>query len=494
MIKTEQQPGTETPITMKPSSTKTLANDISYASTWSYKKVIYKYLSLALPFSGSRIVDAIVEICTGILLATLGLKYLAAGALISTWQRFFIGTGLSIIYSMATPLARIKKDTEVGEIVQQGIILAVVISIPTIIITYFSGSILKLMGLNAEIAGIVNDFYRCGMISVFGIFFTTVQQQFTLCIERPKLSFIISIINGALVLGIGSTLTLGLFGLPALKARGMGYGYSVAFLLTAIGSTFYFLLKDHFRRYKLTKINPLNYFLIKNLLQLGLPYAFQMFSDFFMLYILNIIIGHLGIAQLSAVRVAEMVYMLPLIFIIRWPTATCYLGGQAIKNNNESLLRSFLFTNVGILLLFVTIWLGTSCLFSTKLINIFFDSSNQNNKLAFSFAKIMLWLYPLGLYSEIIRYAITGVLRGNGNAKTSMNNSLFWMLILGIPIIYLTFYLGGGLSTLYTVRNIILAGAVFSLIWLLVKNMTPFFSFSKSQNNSTKNISSISEQ
>jgi Na+-driven multidrug efflux pump len=246
--------------------------------------------------------------------------------------------------------------------------------------------------------------------------------------------------------------------------------------LTAFISTLYFFFnKKSFGKYNLAKCRFWNGKLIKELLQVGVPYTFQMFSDFCMAYVLNLLLGYLGKENLSASRVSEIVYLYPLILIIRWPTATSYLGGRAMKNNNQQLLKKFMYTNVIGLEILNAAWVGIAMIFSKGLINVFIDPNDANNERAIELANTMLWLYPIGLCAETIRYAVTGIMRGNKDTKSSMLNSLIWMLLLGIPAVGLAYYWGAGMSVLSAVRNVVLGGAAFSLSGVLKRGWSALF-------------------
>jgi len=465
--------------------TTAIANqDTNYARQWGTGEIIKKYLALALPFSAPRAVDAALEIGVGALFARLGVKELAASSLISAWQRFIPGTVVSFVYSMSTPLAKRDQDVDVGKIVRHGITVAIATSMPVAALTFFSGSILKLFGQDQEVASLVNDFYRCGIVSVPGTFLATVQQQFTLGIEHPTISLVTTIINDGLALGVGSIFTFGLLGAPRLGVQGMGLGYSIASLVTTSGAAALFLLdKKHFGRYELAKCNFFDWQLIKQLLTLGIPYTFQMFADFGMAYFANFMTGYLGKESLSATRIADMVYLLPLIMLIRCPTATCYLAGRAIKNNNKPLFKGFVYTNVFGLEVLNAVWMILGNVLSKQLIGFFVDIEDPANAKIVALAKTMLWVSPLGLYPEVLRYAIAGVLRSNSDVKSSMYNSLLWMLVLGFPAVVAGYYSGGGAAALYAARNVVLGGAAGSMLYTLIKKVGSFFSSDIPQDN-----------
>ncbi|MCK4869744.1 MAG: hypothetical protein KAS93_01400 [Gammaproteobacteria bacterium] len=454
------------------SSVTELPQGNEYARNWSYCKITKRWVLLALPFTGSRVADIVGELGVGVVLSSLGSEYLAANALIVTIRRFVFGFGLGTLYSISTLIGREDNKRDIGEIVRQGSILAVVVSVPSLALACSSEPILKLLGQNHKVAAIVQDYYVGAAFSVPGMFLSSVFAHFTLGIGKPRISLIANSVNNLVSLGVGSMLTFGWFGMPELSVRGLGYGYSIGSVLTMLGCALYLLLDKQFHAYQLNRFNLKHFRLLGSLLSEGAPFGLQIAFDYLNLYVISIVTGLLGTNALTAARVAEMIYMPLLVLIMRAPQATCKLSGKAIVEGNEQLVKKLVHVNIGVLEVVTISWAVTASLLSKQLTGLLVDINDPKNSSIASLAQTMFWLYPLGLGAEIVRYAAGGSCRSFKKTRVAMVNSFFWLNLLGLPLVGLAYSLDEGLPGLYAARNISLAAAAcaISLHWRHIRN------------------------
>ena len=443
---------------------------------WSRKETTRRFVKLAIPFTASRLTDIISEIISGKFFAILGPEYLAANALMLTMRRLVTGFDLGSLYSVGSLIGREVNDEEIGELARRGILFGLLLSVPASALIFYSKPFLILLGQDSQVSGIVEDFYRGAILSIPGIFLSGAIAQFTVGIKRPNISLVINTASNTLALGIGSALTFGLCGLPKLKAKGLGYGYSIAYAVSITGAGIYFLTNKAFSKYKLASGSFISFRRLGEVIKVGLPFGTQIASDYLMLSIISIITGLLGNDQLTAARIAEMIYIPLLVLSMRAPQANSRLTGDAIKMHCKKLIKRLTYTNITTLEAINALYTFLVCMLSKEVMGLLIDVGDPANQQIVTFTENLFWLYPMGLSAEIIRYGIGGSLRAFKDTKIAMWNSLIILDLIGLPTIYLAYTYGIDLETLYIIRDCALAIAATSISVKWAKKINNYFS------------------
>lgn len=448
-----------------------------YSLNWNYKKVFIEFNKQAIPFSLSRMVDVVGEIAAGYLFSRAGSpEYLAANNLIIVSNRFFVVPAAALFFSISPRLSKCKDDYEkVGTVIRQGFLCAGLLSIVAVAGLLSSGPLFKSFGLNHRVCDIVEDFYIGALLNIPVTFMSSVIQQLTLVTGRQRVSLLINIVNNGFSIGCGSVLMFGSLGFPKLGVRGLGYGYSIGAALSGVSYFAYLNWVKECKKYKFLRSGAQDLRKFWLLLVEALPFSCQTIFDFLQLYIGALLAGRLSIDALSASRIVEMLYIIPYLAIIRYPQITCIMGGRASSIGNHALLNKIFNVTILSMLLLTSIWTVPVYLFSEKLINLFVDVNNLENRQIVALAKDLFWLYPTSLLPEILRYTVAGALRGFNDYRISMYNSLIWLAGIGSGAIYLGYQFGGTLNWIYGARTIALAAGAASLTYQYQKKKKDSF-------------------
>src|SRR6185312_238067 len=112
------------------------------ANSWDISKRI---IALAIPMAGTQFIHiASVFLCMN-MLAHLGHQVLAASALISATQMSIMVTGMSILFALSFLVGHAygaQEYVKIGNFVQQGWILSLLISLPIMLIFWHIGALL----------------------------------------------------------------------------------------------------------------------------------------------------------------------------------------------------------------------------------------------------------------------------------------------------------------------------------------------------------------
>ncbi len=126
-------------------------------------QIIKNVVNLALPMAGSRLIQMLSGFIGMLMLARLGHSILAASMLMTSTQVTIIVIFISLLFSMSVVVGQVygaKKYDEVGAILQQGCILALILSIPLIILFLVADRILLALGQLPELVIYVKHYFR----------------------------------------------------------------------------------------------------------------------------------------------------------------------------------------------------------------------------------------------------------------------------------------------------------------------------------------------
>lgn len=443
-----------------------------YELLWSYPKVVALFFKSGVIYALVRTTNLVGEIATGVLFSRLqGPQYVAANSLIVVSSRVFSAPIISALFSMGPRFSKCKNDAEIGDLIRQGLVAATILSVAVTPVLLTSGKLFRLFGQDPEVCNIVEDFYLAAALNIPWTIISSVLQQFALGISQQKSAFIINVVNIVLSIVMGGML---MFGLPELGVSGMGYGYSIAAVLTMVTYIVY-LRRESFKKYGLFNFSIKDLKFCMKLALEGLPIGFQMFADFFGGYLCNVMTGWLSVGALSASRIVDMIYAVPYLLICRSPQATCIFTGHARKANNKDLIKKLYIVTVGSMVGLTAAWGGIAYLFSGSILQIFVDTSNSENQNIVSLANNLIWLYPIALVFETARYAAAGTLRGMNDYKISMFNSFAFLIAVGSGLTYAAYKYGETLPWIFEARIAALGLAAVSLMYQCKRKVTDFF-------------------
>lgn len=471
-----------------------IATPLDSKASKSYLKLTKEFIQLSAPFAGMRMLDVGAEIVGSVLFLRLGRSYLAANGLIIPMQRFLTSTGTSLLFSMGTYYRENKNDpVAIGEITRKGALISLAISVPAMAIAGTNGYLLRALGLPNELTNIVENFYLAALPSIPFTLLQSVMQQFTLGgLEKPKISFAINLVNNIILIGTGIVLTEGLFGAPQLNETGYGAAYSVAYGVTTLGSGIFFSCHPLFQKYHFYNLESKIKHMTRDILKLGSPLGLQVASDYLLRYALAIMVGWRGDMELSSARSVEMIYIMMFTIILRAPQVTCNLTKDAYTDQNKQLIKRVTYVSTGTLMFLTAIWSSAALGAAKPLLGLFIDTNDENNQNAVKLANELLWIYPIGLATEVIRYTVAGSLRGLKDTKSSMWNSIGLLNFIGIPLLFMAYHYGANTAELYLVEDAILGAAAVSLGCQWASKVSHLFEpLSQTANFATRCYSSI---
>lgn len=408
-----------------------------------------KIFSLALPMAGSQLINVASGFLCMTMLAQLGPQVLAASALIFSTELSIVVTGISILFSLSVLVGHAygaKNYSAIGNFVQQGWTLGLLISVPIIIIFYYIGPILIFFGQKKEIVEIVQIYFNAFIWSVIPELLTVCNQQFCYGIHKKLLIVFTSILSIVVLLITAYVLIFGKFGFPRLGVAGLGFARAAQNLFFFIFTTLFFYYDENFKRFELFKYRVhqhLGYF--SQMLKIGWPISVQMGGEMLSFFVVGIMIGWLGSTALAAFQVVNQYCFLVIICIFSLSQASGILVGHACGAKQFYEVKKLGYVSI-VWVLAVTLLIAVIFIIAPQaLASLYLNIHNPENA---KILHLIVLIFLIAAFSQIfdgLRHILIGILRGLFDTRFPMYMGLLVIWLIGIPSSYVlafTFHMG----------------------------------------------------
>lgn len=397
-------------------------------------------IKLALPLMAAFLAQKGMQMVDTIMMGRLGTDALAAGALgVGVWMAVYVFcTGsMSAVGIAISHLLGAKKKDEISHILQNGIVVALILSIPCMIWIWTASHILTLFGENQMVIEKTQDFLH-GLVWGFpGILCFLVLREFVSAYGRLSIVMLISFIAVPATAIANYCLMYGKLGFPALGIAGIGYACSVIQWLMAISLYIYIMCNTELKPF-IRNFHSKN-FSIKtmwDLARIGVPSGMVFLLDAGTIFVAAVMIGHFGSTALAAHQIALQYVSASYAFPVAISIATGLRVGHAVGANDLSRAKKSAYIGLGIGLLISIIISLVFLLFPTALISIFIGEQSPGDAQVFLLAKLLLSMATLFLCFDAAQAILNGILRGFKDTVFPMWLSCACYWLIGIPIAY----------------------------------------------------------
>ena len=402
------------------------------------------------------------------ILSLLGTQALAAGTLaytlLITLLTFFLGVLLSSVGVYVSYSTGANNKNEVAIVIQQGLWLGTLLSIPGMLLLYNATPILLLLGQDKEIAILAAQLSR-GLAWVF-IPYTVVVNTYKLFtnLKMTYIPMMYSLLSLVLTIVCSYVLSFGNFGFPQMGISGIGIGIAIAYWVQA----FVILLHVHFgkstKEYKIFKNIPgpkFNY--LHKLWKIGWPVGLKYNIEFLLFFVIAVIIGAMDNKDLSVYQVVLQFFMLSSCLASGVGLGAETLVGQAIGGNQQSSIKPSCYAGIILSIMYVTISAITIFIFRDKVSQIFFPQGTYDFDLLIS----LLGLVIIFQFLDSIRKVVTDILVVFKDSRFPLTAEIVGFWIISLPLGYLI-----GINKDLGVRGFLIAlliGVSLSLATMLLR-------------------------
>ncbi len=400
-----------------------------------------KIFSLALPMAGSQLINVASGFLCMAMLAALGHEVLAASALIFLTQLSIMVSGMSILFSLSVLVGHsygAKDYVAIGNYVQQGWTLAILISIPIMLLFWNIDTILLFFGQSKKIADIVHAYFHAFVWAVIPGLLSSCNQQFGYGIHKKALIVSTSCVSVIVLLMTAYVLIFGKFGSPKLGVAGLGYATVAQYSFFFIFTTLFFFYEKSFTRFELFRYRVhkhLDYF--AKMFKIGWPISVQMGGEMLSFFVSGIMIGWIGTVALAAFQIVNQYYFLIVIPIFSLSQASGILVGQACGAEQFHEVKKLSYASITTVLIASSIVAIIFLLLPKTLAAFYMNVDDPKNAATLHLTILIFIIIAFSQIFDAVRNILIGILRGLFDTRFPMIMSLLTIWVIGMPLSYL---------------------------------------------------------
>jgi len=384
-----------------------------------------------------------------IMIGWLGTTELAASAATSDFHSFFfyIAAGVITATSIFISHARGKNSSSnVRSIVQQGILIAVICSIPASFIIFNATFFLSLIGVEQQIITAAIPYAQTLCLAFLPMMLMTVMQQFIAAHDKTRIILLVTM-AGLPLNALGNYLLLfGNFGFPELKLAGAGIATTLTASFMFLCLFIYTFINKDLKSYRaFSKFDFGSTSQLKDIVGTGIPIGISNIGEMGVFLASTITIGIFGAETLAAhtiaLRLAGLFYAFPL----GLSQAGAIRCGYLIACNDLEKLKSAIVSIVSLSLFIGLSFMFTIWLYSYEIASLFLSSSESSQQVLITAAG---FLFILGIIQpfDSLATVTAGILRGMKDTRVPMFFSISSYWLLGFSsglVLSFVFNLGG---------------------------------------------------
>lgn len=405
-----------------------------------WKKEVWATLVLSIPLIISNLANVLINATDVFLLGRLGKDALAAAAIGTSMVLAPMVFGIGIIVASSAMIARElgRRKFSVREVrrtVRASFHVSILFSIPVMIILWFTGDFLRLVGLEAKLAHNVGIFVRALEFQILPVMLIVSLRNFVIALGKPMWSMIIGFVNVGFNAFLNSGLILGYWGIPQMGLIGAGIGSS----FTALFSFCLFAIV-------VSKCRPFKFYRIfgrfwrpdmarlKELWGLGYPIGMQIGFEVSVFAVAVVLMGLIGTAAAAAhsvaIQLASLTFNVPMGIA---QAATVRVGTALGRGDEDGIKRA----GWAAFVLGVGFMVFTALLFwffPAQLAGIFLDEKLADSAQVLALAILFLKVGALFQVFDGAQAVCAGMLRGLHDTKAAMVFAFigYWIVGLGV--------------------------------------------------------------
>ncbi|HSW93021.1 MAG TPA: MATE family efflux transporter [Gammaproteobacteria bacterium] len=404
-------------------------------------EAIKKIVALALPMTGSQIINVTSGFLCMAMLAALGHDVLAASALIFSTQLSIMVSGMSVLFSISvlTGHAYGAKDyLTIGNYVQQGWTLALLISLPVMLLFWNIDTVLLFFGQSKEIASIVHSYFHAFVWAVIPGFLSTCNMQFGYGIHKKTLIVSTSIMSVVVLLVTAYVLIFGKFGFPKLGVAGLGYATVAQYSFFFVFTTLFFFYEKSFSRFELFRYRVhqhLDHF--AKMFKMGWPISVQMGGEMLSFFVSGIMIGWIGTVALASFQIVNQYYFLIVIPVFSLSQASGILIGQACGAKQFHEVKKISHASIAMALMMSLLVAIVFLAFPKSLAAFYMNVNDPGNAATLHLTVLVFLIIAFSQIFDSVRNVLIGILRGLFDTRFPMVMSLLTIWGISMPLSWL---------------------------------------------------------
>lgn len=411
-------------------------------------------LSISLPLIAAYLAEMGMLITDMIIVGRLGSNELAAVGLSADWFYVLLLMGMgvvSIVGVLAAQSLGAKDPKAARHAVEQGLIVATLMSVPVMLGIWYLGPALRLANQDPAVLQLVISYSRPLAWCVLPVLWFAVLRSLVTAMARTSMIMLISAVALVLNLGINYVLVFGKFGFPAFGVAGAAYGTVIVNSLMFVAMSAHVSFSSAFAACRPSLLpKRIDKKTLAEILQLGLPVTATQILGAGMFTVAAVFVGMLGADTLAAQQIVYTVIYVALSASIAIGDAVrvrvAYgIGMQSVPAARQSASIAFAFGAGATLLASGALWL-----FPSQIVGVFLDTADPANAGAILIAVALApYAAAFQLFDGML-LVIANALRGLRDTRSPLWIAAagYWLIGIGIGFL-LCFPFGAGAKGLW---------------------------------------------
>ncbi len=403
-----------------------------------WRREIGATIPLAIPLALTELAYISIMTTDVIMMGWLGSDMLAAGSLAMRLNFFFVMIPFGVLGAVAPIIAQhlgARRFRMVRRAVRQGLWLAVITSLPCLIVSWNAEAILVLLGQDPVLAKAGQSYLRYMIIGLIPAMWMYVLAEFLAAHARPRPALVVTVLAIGLNALANYVLMFGAFGFPALGLDGAGISTAVVDIFMFAALLFYVLQDRRLRRYRiLGRLWRADIEQMIEMVRVGFPIALTNMSEDGMYLVMTLLMGLLGTAALAAHTVAGQSCAIFFMVSGGLTLAATVRVGRATGAGHHVDARRAGWTAIGLATCFAIVPAMLFWFHGDLVIGIFLDPSLPENAEAVALAISLLAIAAVFQLADGMQVTAMGALRGLKDTRGPMLVTLIVYWGLAVPV------------------------------------------------------------
>lgn len=396
-------------------------------------------LLLALPLIASGLVENSLGFSSTLFLAHLSQEALAAGALVNwvfaTLMVIMWGT-LSAVSTTVAHYHGAQDHAGVARVFRDGLTLAILASIPAMILIWNLAPVLLLMGQDPKTVILAQGYLHALTWVIFPDFIFTVLLHFVTGLGRSRMNLFFTLLWIPINIFLNYGFVFGQFGFPALGIAGIGWGSAISFWFITVVMFCYMLYSKKFRIYRDHLRHNKQASTLRELSWVGFPMGLMFCIEIGFFTCVTLLMGTISNSAVAANQITLQFLSASTVVVFCLAQATTVRMGHMLGAGDKTIAERVGYLGMFIGLLYVILIALIYWIFPYQLIGLDLNLHVAGNQLAIELAKQFLMICAFFQIFESIRLAMFGALRGLKDTRFTMFISLLTFWGIALPLGY----------------------------------------------------------
>lgn len=315
---------------------------------------------------------------------------------------------------------------------QQGLYLALILSIPIAFILFNAGMLMVFMEIEDLLATITTHYLYAMIFAIPAFLLFQALRNYIEGLSLTKPAMVIGFIGLLVNIPLNWMFVYGKLGAPALGGAGCGVATAIVYWIMAIALAFYALYTKKLKHYPLFKqFTRPDFKHLFMMTKLGLPVAIAIFFEVTIFAAIAILVAPLGANVVAshqiAINFSSMIFMLPMSIANAVSIRVGFNLGQ--KNNMGAKQASYAGLAIGLGLSFFTAI--TTIIFKEQIAMLY-----SHNQEVIDLAITLILLSAIYQCVDAIQVVAAGALRGYKEMTAIFTRTFISYWVVGLPLGY----------------------------------------------------------